>query len=157
MTVVVAAASPVGIVLASDSRTTMLDGSRHRIASDHTRKVFSLFDCIGAATYGIAFIGEKTIDGLIDEFTAEAAIADRPSVDRVATALCEFFSQRLSQWAEENDVELPSAGQWPPRLPRGRLRQAGDRLPAGGRHPKRRCLGVAGEHVASRRIVARPD
>ena len=91
----------------------MLDGTRHRVASDHTRQVFSLFGCIGAAAYGAAFVKSKTIDGLIDEFTASTSLGDHPDIDKVAKALGVFFSKHLKEDAEERGVDLPGSGKWP--------------------------------------------
>lgn len=70
MTIVVAAAAPDGLVLAADGRTTLRQGTRHRIASDHTRKVFTPFPGIGVATYGTALVGGQTIAGHMEEFAA---------------------------------------------------------------------------------------
>lgn len=70
MTIVVGAASPDGIVLAADSRTTLSDGVRHRISTDSAEKVFELNDSFGVATYGMAVIGKQTITGLMDQFVA---------------------------------------------------------------------------------------
>jgi hypothetical protein len=40
VTIVVGVASPDGIILAADSRTTYTDGQRHRIGTDSADKVF---------------------------------------------------------------------------------------------------------------------
>lgn len=113
MTIIVGAASPVGIVLASDSRMTDIRGERHRVRSDSTRKVFSLCETFGAATYGVGFIGQKTIDGLIDEFVATGEIDARTPLDDVAGALQGFFSARLREQARELGVSLPPQGVYP--------------------------------------------
>ena len=53
MTIVVAAASPDGIVLAADSRTTLTyaGSDRHRITTDSAEKVFDLGSKFAVATY----------------------------------------------------------------------------------------------------------
>lgn len=108
MTIVVGAASPDGIVLAADSRTTLSDGQRHRISSDSADKLFELNNQFGVATYGMAFIGQRTINGLMDEFVAtvdEGACADGESF---TNALGQFFHERFE--AELGGADLQG---WP--------------------------------------------
>lgn len=94
MTIVVGAASPDGIVLAADSRTTLVDGHRHRISTDAADKVFDLNSTFGVATYGIAGIGPRTINGLMDEFIATADEDMCADVEIFANALGAFFHER---------------------------------------------------------------
>lgn len=94
MTIVVGAASPDGIVLAADSRTTLSDGMRHRISTDSADKVFELNQKFGVATYGMAGIGQRTINGLMDEFVATADEDVCADVETFATALGAFFHER---------------------------------------------------------------
>ena len=96
MTIVVGAGSPDGIVLAADSRTTLIDGKRHRIMTDSAEKVFELHERFGVATYGMAFIGDQTINGLMNEFVA--AVDGDVCTDGEATAmrLGEFFTARFN-------------------------------------------------------------
>lgn len=109
MTIVVGAASPDGIILAADSRTTLSDGDRFRIASDAAEKVFELAERFGVATYGMAFIGNRTINGLMDEFLAQMGDACPDDVESFAQALGDFFHVRFV--AEHGD-EGPEQG-WP--------------------------------------------
>jgi 20S proteasome alpha/beta subunit len=97
MTVVVGVAAPDGIILAADSRTTLQweTGGRHRIMSDTTQKVFAVSGRIGVATYGNAFIGNRTIAGLMDEFVAQRSEQMPESADAVATVLGDFFHERF--------------------------------------------------------------
>lgn len=97
MTIVVGVAAPDGLILAADSRTTMWpdppadDGRlpRHRTVSDSAQKLFQLSDCCAAATYGDAFVGSRTINGLMDEFIAQQdGLSD---VKLAAEALGGFF------------------------------------------------------------------
>lgn len=108
MTIVVAAAAPDGIVLGSDSRTTTIsEQGHHRIATDYARKVFAPFVGVGVATYGSAFIGPYTINGLIDQFVAERDADGSTEVDAVAMALAKFFQGQLQAWLEESGLTIP--------------------------------------------------
>ena len=107
VTIVVAAASPDGIVLASDSRTTMFAGGHHRVASDYTRKVFALPSGIGVATHGRAFIGHDTIDGLMARFVAKHG-ALGSDVDAVARTLATFFTKHFKEYLESSGQTLPA-------------------------------------------------
>jgi hypothetical protein len=110
MTVVVGVAAPDGIILAADSRTTFSDEARHRIGSDSTQKVFELCGRFAVATYGIAFIAEKTVGGLMDEFVAQLPAAEdgeERDVHEFTQLLGEFFDERLRAWFEADGAELP--------------------------------------------------
>lgn len=104
MTVVVAVASPDGIILASESRTTVQIGERHRTVSDNAQKVFPLFDRIGVATYGMAFIGERTIAGLMDEFVATLEDGEAGASD-IAAELGQFFDAKFRDAVPAEQVE----------------------------------------------------
>lgn len=93
MTIVVVAASPEGIVLAADSRTTNTRGDHHRVSSDSTHKVFDLGGIVGIATYGLATIGAKPIRVLIEEWSRDH-VAGKP-LSEVADALGRFFQEQL--------------------------------------------------------------
>jgi hypothetical protein len=95
VTIVVAAAAPDGIVLASDSRTTLTSGRRHRIASDHARKLFAPCDGIGIATFGTALINEQTISGIVEEFVASRSERAGTAVMEVSEDLASYFTQVL--------------------------------------------------------------
>ena len=96
MTIVVAAAAPDGVVLASDSRMTMSSGRRHRVASDHAPKVFAPFQGIGFATYGSAFIGERTIAGVVEEFAGQRPEQAGTMIAEVSRDAAEFFGRFLT-------------------------------------------------------------
>jgi Proteasome subunit len=108
VTIVVGAASPDGIVLAADSRTTLSDGQRHRISTDAADKVFELNQSFGVATYGMAGIGARTISGLMDEFIATTDDDVCANVETFARALGAFFHDRYL--AADNP---PDPGGWP--------------------------------------------
>jgi hypothetical protein len=111
MTVVVGVAAPDGIVLAADSRSTWAnEEGRHRITSDTSHKVFALCGRFGVATYGLAFVGAKTIGGLMDEFVAQLEPEEEGQprdVHRFADMLGEFFHDRLTAFARETEQNLP--------------------------------------------------
>jgi hypothetical protein len=101
MTVVVGVATPEGLVLAGDSRATILDeNDRHRIASDSVQKVFRV-GRFGVASYGALLIGDATVAGLMDQF--EAGVGEEPPADPegFSTSLQEFFSERFEATLEE--------------------------------------------------------
>lgn len=107
MTIVVAAASPDGIILGSDSRTTVLRGRRYRIASDSARKLFAPCNGIGIATFGSAMLGDRTIAGLMEEFFAQRAIGSGTLIKSVSDDLAEFFNEALAEHTEEGLVVPP--------------------------------------------------
>jgi hypothetical protein len=110
MTIVVGAGSPDGIVLAADSRTTWIDGQRHRIMTDAAEKVFELHSRFGVATYGMAFLGDQTINGVMNEFVA--SVDDEACADGEATAhaLGTFFTGRFNDVIKGFKAQ---SGGWP--------------------------------------------
>ncbi len=101
MTIVVGIATPDGIVLATDSRTTLTidaadPSSRTRISSDSAEKVFLLCDRFAVATFGEAFIGEQTIAGLMSMFIAQ--LDETPADGRgLARALGRFYEEQYER------------------------------------------------------------
>ena len=112
MTIVVGAASPDGIVLAADSRTTLTweKSERHRIATDSAEKVFELRGKFAVATYGTAFLGEQTINGVMNEFVASHADSC-DDVEACAKALGEFFIDRFNTAFPKYKPD--ASGGWP--------------------------------------------
>jgi hypothetical protein len=110
MTIVVGVVTPDGAVLAADSRTTWTgDEGRHRIVSDASQKVFDLCGRFGVATYGLAFIADKTIAGLMDEFVTQLPDnAQARDVQEFARQLGEFFNERFQAWVQESGEEVPN-------------------------------------------------
>lgn len=111
MTIVVGIATPDGLVLAADSRTTRNEEGRTRIASDSAQKVFRICDgSFGVACYGAALFQEKTVAGHMDEFEANlASIPD--NVEEVAHLLGAFFQKCLLEAFEAADTPwLPEMG-----------------------------------------------
>ena len=107
MTIVAVAAAPDGIVVAADGRTTLLSGRRHRVASDHTRKVFAPLRGRALATYGAALIGERTIAGLVEDLFAQNQFVDGQRVDQLAAAVDQFFTAALEHEGRETGVHAP--------------------------------------------------
>jgi hypothetical protein len=109
MTIVVCAASPDGIVLAADSRTTSSDDRRSRVVTDHAQKVFAIHR-FGVATYGLASLGSRNIRGLMDEFIASTTLGATLGVDTFCERLGAFFHQRLTtlldSWGQTLDPDL---------------------------------------------------
>ena len=110
MTIVVGVAAPDGMILAADSRITLTwDNGRHRIASDSGQKIFAIREQVGIATYGDAYIGKRTIAGVMDEFVAQLG-SDQQSVDAFAAQLGDFFHGRflsdslqpMLEWCKQN-------------------------------------------------------
>ena len=102
MTIVVAAAAPDGIALATDSRTTHQKGPAHRIRTESARKVFSV-GATAIATYGVAEIGGRSIAGLMDVAGRTIGADDEP--EEVGTKLAQFFGGLLRR---ENSTFLKS-------------------------------------------------
>jgi hypothetical protein len=107
MTIIAAAVAPDGLVLVADGRTTAVNGRRHRIASDHTRKVFAPFPGIGVATYGAALLVGRTIAGHMEEFVTQrqkivAATGENvvTTIDDVSQGIADHFGPLLEEEAE---------------------------------------------------------
>ncbi len=99
MTIVVGVATPEGLVLASDSRTTTTftedETERHRIGSDNMQKIFAVGG-MGVATFGWAFLDRDTVAGVMDEFAAQVAEEHAGDVHEFASALGAFFHERFT-------------------------------------------------------------
>jgi hypothetical protein len=96
MTIVVGIATPEGLVLASDSRTTQQDqDNHHRIASDNAQKLFTV-NGVGIATWGAAFLGTDTIAGVMDQFAASVE-GQNLSLDELTAQIAGFFDKRTRQ------------------------------------------------------------
>jgi hypothetical protein len=112
MTIVVGAASPDGIVLAADSRTMLMyENQRTRISTDAAEKVFELHGRFGAATYGTAFLGDQTINGVMNEFIASIGGDGCTDVEACAKAVGDFFTDRFKMAFPDYGPD-PSGG-WP--------------------------------------------
>jgi len=90
-----------------------MDGQHVRIASDHSCKVFAVGERYAVATYGWAFIGESTIDGLMTEFIAHAGDEQPEDVDLFAAELGTFFTDRFAAALNDAGEEWTEEGLWP--------------------------------------------
>lgn len=110
MTVVVGVAAPDGLILAADSRSTMIEGTRHRVVTDNAQKVFPICGC-AVATYGLSFLGDRTIAGVMHEFVAELG-DDRPEhAEQLADRLAAYADERFAQIVpEEARAEIAEQG-----------------------------------------------
>lgn len=110
MSILVAAASPEGIALAADSRTTQKSGDHHRVCSDSALKLFQLPRGAAVGTYGMATIDGVTIRGLMEEFVTTLSEAE---LAETAEALGCFFRERLDKVtpSQRGDYRLPQG--WP--------------------------------------------
>ncbi|MEW4368612.1 hypothetical protein [Paenibacillus kandeliae] len=93
MTLITIVNIPTGIVMSGDSRTS----SNSYIVSDATNKVFLLFDRVGIATSGQAYIDDMPIEHYIKTFELMSThIAESYQTDGfmkgVADALCLYIS-----------------------------------------------------------------
>lgn len=104
MTIIVGAATPEGLVLAGDSRTTIGNEEHHRIMSDNAQKIFEVSG-MGIATYGWAFLGDDTIAGVMDQFAAHIFDIDWEGVEAFAQLLGEFFQQAFEDHLETLELE----------------------------------------------------
>jgi hypothetical protein len=101
MTLAVTVVCQDGVVVAADSRTTLGNHRMLRVGSDFTHKVFQSGQ-VAVATYGEAFVGDRSIASHMDEFAAvEAGNCLHPGP--VAERLAAYFGERY-------DDHLASAG-----------------------------------------------
>lgn len=96
MTVAIGIAVPEGILIAGDSRTTY-GNSRGwpKIASDYTEKVYQITEKVGAATFGWAFLNQKNIRSLIEEF--KDSLAPGATIEEVLIPFVDFFESQYEQ------------------------------------------------------------
>jgi hypothetical protein len=103
MTIVVGVATPEGLVLAADSRTTFSNGDHHRIGSDNAQKVFEVAG-MGIATYGWAFLKNDTIAGVMDQFAAHLDDVDWEGVEGFAAELGAFYHRAFEEHLAEAEI-----------------------------------------------------
>ena len=97
MTLVVAFKGTEGIVLAADSRVTLMSQGGHPSNFDNATKLLTLskpHNWVGAVTSGVATISGRTHHSLMPEFEASLG-SDRLSVREYAEGLSAFF---LDKW-----------------------------------------------------------
>ena len=92
MTLAVTVVCQDGVVVAADSRTTLGNHRMLRVGSDFTHKVFASGE-VAVATYGEAFVDERSIASHMAEFAVvEAGNCDHPGP--TARKLAGFFGDR---------------------------------------------------------------
>ena len=95
MTLAVGVATPDGVVIAADSRTS----NNVRVITDFTHKVFQVGGC-AVGTAGLAFVEGKNISGKVIEFRTALAEVSDPS--EVAARLSDHFGPKV-------DAEITTA------------------------------------------------
>ena len=118
MSLGIAFKGPEGIVLAADSRVTLMAqiaGQNVAIPStfDNATKLLKIEGQkhVGAVTYGLGALGQKqprTAHSFIPEFETELAGTDRLSVQEFARKLSDFF---MGQWKDQGMPSSVSPGQ----------------------------------------------
>jgi hypothetical protein len=106
MTIALGVACPEGLVLAADSRSSVLSQNKFRIATDYADKLFSLSDKFAAVTFGWANLEGKTIAGQIAEFVAQTKMPD--NIDDTANELCRFMKARIDAHIAAGRDPMPS-------------------------------------------------
>ena len=95
---------PEGLVLAAESRVTlgrrMPNGDMFYTSYDNATKLLSFSkpnDCVGAVTYGNAFVGHsgRTAHSFIPEFETKIENEERLPVEKFAEKMRDFY---LEQW-----------------------------------------------------------
>lgn len=108
MTLAVTVVCQDGVVVATDSRTTLANHRMLRVGSDYTRKVFESGG-VAVATYGEAFVGDRNIASHMAEFAAvESGNCDHPGP--TAHRLAEFFGARYDAHLDDEPGDAPPPG-----------------------------------------------
>lgn len=97
MTITIGVAVPEGIVIGADSRTTYGNARGWpKVGSDYAYKVFQLGRASAASTFGWAWLNQKNIASLIEDFRRSGQLPeDDPQA--LAEALGRFFHQRYEE------------------------------------------------------------
>jgi Proteasome subunit len=97
VTIAVGVACPEGLVLAADSRSSLLSNN-FRIATDYADKLFPIGDRFAAVTSGWATLQGKTIGGVLKEFVAQTTISS--TIDEAAAELRDHVLARMQAHIE---------------------------------------------------------
>ena len=115
MTLAVTVVCQDGVVVAADSRTTLGNHRMLRVGSDFTHKVFDSGG-VAVATYGEAFVDERSIASHMAEFAVvEAGNCDHPGP--TARKLAAFFGDRYDARCAADDGPSDDCRRrptWPP-------------------------------------------
>jgi hypothetical protein len=108
MTLAVTVVCQDGVVVAADSRTTLANHRMLRVGSDFTHKVFES-GRVAVATYGEAFVSDRSIASLMAEFAVvEAGNCVHPAP--TARRLAAFFGDRYDAQVAAEPSEAPPPG-----------------------------------------------
>src|SRR6187397_1849658 len=94
MTIAIGVACPEWLVLATDSRSSLLSANKFRIATDYAEKVFEIGSRFLAVTFGWSTLEGKTLPGVVMEFNAQVAVAD--DIEGAAEQLRDFIQTRIT-------------------------------------------------------------
>jgi hypothetical protein len=101
MTLAVTVVCQDGVVVSADSRTTLANHRMLRVGSDFTHKVFESGG-VAVATYGEAFVSDRSIASHMDEFAVvEAGNCQHPGP--TARKLADFFGDRYDEQVAQAD------------------------------------------------------
>jgi hypothetical protein len=110
-TVVVGAALSDGLILAADSRQTVLFPfgvqPSYKVVSDYANKLFSVGK-VGIATYGEAFILGRSIESFVVEFSATAP--KNADVNETAKSFSQYFGKYYDQQVAQQKNLGPQLG-----------------------------------------------
>jgi hypothetical protein len=108
LTIAVGVACPEGLVLAADSRATVIGEGYARVATDYSHKVFHIGGRFGAATFGWRFLEANTIEGVMEEFAAQTKLPK--AVDELVERLKDYFGARIKKHLEAGIDQEPPEG-----------------------------------------------
>lgn len=108
LTIAVGVACPEGLVLAADSRATVIGEGYARVATDYSHKVFDIGGRFGAATFGWRFLEANTIEGVMEEFAAQTKLPK--AVDELVERLKDYFGARIKKHLEAGIDQEPPEG-----------------------------------------------
>lgn len=96
MTVAIGIAIPEGLIIAGDSRTTY-GNSRGwpKISSDYAEKVYQITSKVGAAAFGWAFLNQKNIRSVIEDF--KDSLSTNATIEEVLPTFVDFFEKQYEK------------------------------------------------------------
>src|SRR5204863_5776898 len=108
MTIVASVKVRDGLILGTDSMTQISapteQGPQLLKSYSHARKLFRLSETFAVATYGLGNIGNRSIEGLVLEFSRTGPARNAPTVASLAEALHAFVRPQYdSQFAEGSE------------------------------------------------------
>lgn len=114
MTIVASVKVRDGLILATDSMTQISGGAPGQPAAvlksyENARKLFQVGDLpIGVMTFGLGNIGQRSIEGLMLEFSS-TVVGQRKKVETVSQALFDFIKGKYEEQGYVND-DSPALG-----------------------------------------------